>query len=127
MALDNDAQNNVHDRNAATQDDMIGHDDEDLAFLHAGPGDVVLNTPKPPQRLEQFSVICIICNRMIGKLFQTLEDSLKSSFCPIIMTHFLDLFFIVGSEVGGLDDSVCQRDCFIDFPTLNSTKADLKM
>lgn len=70
MVLDHDAQNDVRDQNGAIQDDMIGHDDEDLALLQAGSGDVVLYSPKPPQRLEQFSVICIICNRMIGTSFQ---------------------------------------------------------
>lgn len=78
MVLDDDAQNDVHQR------DIIGHDDEDLAFLQAGPGDVVLNTPKPPQRLEQFSVICIICNRMIGTSFKFLVDHSKLSSIGIL-------------------------------------------
>lgn len=49
-----------------TEENLIGHDPEDLAFLHHEPGDILLNNPKPPQRLEAFSVVCIICNRMIG-------------------------------------------------------------
>ena len=49
------------------KENFIGHDPEDLAFLHPEPGNILLNNPKPPQRLEVFSVVCIICNRMIGK------------------------------------------------------------
>lgn len=56
----------AHENDSDLQEDLIGHDPEDLAFLQPRPGDVVQNTPKPPQRLEAFSVICIICNRMIG-------------------------------------------------------------
>lgn len=66
MAGNDIIQVEVHDADGISQEDSIGHDPEDLEFLQARPGDVVLNTPKPDQRLEQFSVICIICNRMIG-------------------------------------------------------------
>lgn len=76
MVLNDDAHNDVHDQNAAIQDEIVGHDDEDLAFLR--PGDLVLNTPKPPQRREQFSVVSIICNRMIGTSFQNFGSSLKA-------------------------------------------------
>ena len=50
-----------------TKENLIGHDPEDLAFLQPQDGDIHLNNPKPPQRLEAFSVVCIICNRMIGR------------------------------------------------------------
>ncbi len=67
---DDDFSTNVHDQDLAVEEENpIGHDAEDLAFLQAQPGGLVLNTPKPAQRLEQFSVICLICNRMIGKCF----------------------------------------------------------
>lgn len=50
-----------------SEEGSIRHDEADLAFLDAQPGDIDLNNPKPDQRLQKFSVICIICNRMIGK------------------------------------------------------------
>ena len=54
---------------AQKSEDSIGHHEKDLAFLeaHAQPGDIDLNNPRPDQRLQKFSVICIIINRMIGK------------------------------------------------------------
>ncbi|MCJ1460573.1 hypothetical protein MMC28_010955 [Mycoblastus sanguinarius] len=66
MGPHEDIDANVHELDNGTQEDLIGHDPEDLAFLHPEPGNIVLNNPKPPQRLEWFSVVCIICNRMIG-------------------------------------------------------------
>lgn len=69
MVFGQDAPIELRDQDVPPEEDLIGHDAEDLAFLKSRPGDVVLNTPKPAQRLEQFSVICIICNRMIGKSF----------------------------------------------------------
>lgn len=56
------------------KEDLVGHDAEDLAFLQPEPGEIAVNNPKPLQRLGWFSVICIICNRMIGK------HSFRSSF-----------------------------------------------
>lgn len=79
MALDHGPQNEIRDQDVTLQEDLIGHDAEDLAFLQTRPGDVVLNTPKPAQRLEQFSVICIICNRMIGKFFKRMTESTERS------------------------------------------------
>ena len=67
MGPHEDIDANVHELDNGTQEDLIGHDPEDLAFLHPEPGNIVLNNPKPPQRLEWFSVVCIICNRMIGE------------------------------------------------------------
>lgn len=66
------------------KEDLTGHDPEDLAFLHSEAGNIVLNNPKPPQRLGWFSVVCIICNRMIGQSLHSLCVSLKSRrFAPI--------------------------------------------
>lgn len=48
--------------------DSIGHDPQDLDFLLSQPGGVVLSAPKPAQRLNRLDVICIICNRTIGRL-----------------------------------------------------------
>lgn len=64
-----DSQIELQAHKVPSEEDSIGHDEADLAFLnaHAQPGDIDLNNPKPDQRLRQFSVICIICNRMIGK------------------------------------------------------------
>lgn len=54
-----------------SEEDSIGHHEEDLAFLeaHAQPGDIDLKNPRRDQRLQKFSVICIIINRMIGKWY----------------------------------------------------------
>lgn len=57
----------VEESENGTKENLIGHAPEDLAFLQPQDGDIHLNNPKPPQRLEAFSVVCIICNRMIGK------------------------------------------------------------
>ena len=82
---------NVRELSDSGQEDLIGHDPQDLAFLHPEPGDIILNNPKPPTRLEGFSVICIICNRMIGELlshptflFCSLRSTvpLRQSRCP---------------------------------------------
>lgn len=67
MASAQDSQIELQAQRAPSEDDSIGHDEADLAFLDAQPGDIDLNNPKPDQRLRQFSVICIIYNRMIGK------------------------------------------------------------
>lgn len=64
MVQDNDAQADLHD----VDHDSIGHDPQDLDFLLSQPGGVVLNAPKPAQRLNRLDVICIICNRTIGRL-----------------------------------------------------------
>lgn len=52
-----------------SKEDSIGHHEDDLVFVeaHAQPGDIDLNNPRPDQRLQKFSVICIIINPMIGK------------------------------------------------------------
>lgn len=69
---ENDTRSDDHNfEDVITQNESIGHDPEDLEFLQPRPGDVVLSSPKPPQRLESFSVICIICNRMIGMLSES--------------------------------------------------------
>ena len=57
----------VEESENGTKENLIGHAPEDLAFLQPQDGDIHLNNPKPPQRLEAFSEVCIICNRMIGK------------------------------------------------------------
>ena len=62
---DPDAQN--YDPENGAKENSIGHDPEDIAFLHPEPGNIILNNPKPQQRLGWFSVICVICNRMIGR------------------------------------------------------------
>lgn len=67
MVLTQDSQIELQAHGVSSEEDSIGHDEADLAFLDAQPGDIDLNNPKPDQRLRQFSVICIICNRMIGK------------------------------------------------------------
>ena len=57
----------AQERDESSQEDLIGHDQEDLDLIRPENGDVVTTNPKLPQRLEAFSVICIICNRMIRK------------------------------------------------------------
>lgn len=57
----------VHEVEHVTQDDLLGHDAEDRTFLQINPGDIFLNNLKPPERLGSFTVVCIICNRVIGK------------------------------------------------------------
>lgn len=64
MSHESDIQSEPDD--FANEEGLIGHDPQDLEFLQRRPGDVALNSPKPQQRLEAFSVICIICNRIIG-------------------------------------------------------------
>ena len=64
MVQYNDPQAEVHDADR----DSIGNDPQDVDFLLAQPGGVVLNAPKPAQRLNRLDVICIIWNRTIGKL-----------------------------------------------------------
>ena len=64
-------------------DDAIGHDPEDITYL-SEPGHIVLKNPEPPFRLGRFSVICIICNRMIGKrsfLVMTQSSTVLSNVC----------------------------------------------
>ena len=69
MVTTQDSQIELQPQKDPSEEDSIGHHEEDLAFLeaHAQPGDIDLENPKPDQRLHQFSVICIIINRMIGK------------------------------------------------------------
>lgn len=69
MVLTQDSQIEQQAHRVPSAEDSIGHDEADLALLDADaqPGDIDLNNPKPDQRLRQFSVICIICNRMIGE------------------------------------------------------------
>lgn len=69
MVTTQDSQIELQAHKLPSEEGSIGHDEADLAFLdaHAQPGDVDLNNPQPDQRLRQFSVICIIFNRMIGK------------------------------------------------------------
>lgn len=64
MVHENDAHSEIQD----VDHESIGHDPQDLEFLQPQPGGVILNTPKPIQRLGRLDVICIICNRMIGML-----------------------------------------------------------
>lgn len=64
MVQENDAQADVHD----VDHESIGNDPQDLDFLLSQPEGVVLNAPKPAQRLNRLDVICIICNRTIGML-----------------------------------------------------------
>ena len=56
-----------HQLNGRSQEELIGDDLEELNLLRTEPGSVVLKNPKRPQRLRAFTVICIICNRMIGQ------------------------------------------------------------
>lgn len=69
MVTTQDSQIELQPQKVPSEEGSIGHDEADLAFLdaQAQPGDIDLNNPKPDQRLRQFSVVCIICNRMIGK------------------------------------------------------------
>lgn len=61
------AEANVRELNEASQEELIGNDLEELDLIRSAPGSVVLKNPKSPQRLKAFTVVCIICNRMIGK------------------------------------------------------------
>ena len=56
----------VREVDNSSEEDSIGHDPQDLAFLQPEPGDVNLNNPRQSQRLGWVSVILIIANRMIG-------------------------------------------------------------
>ena len=67
MTLPQDSQTELQAHRVPSKEESIGHDEADLAYLDAQPGDIDLNNPQPDQRLGKFSVICIICNRMIGK------------------------------------------------------------
>lgn len=76
MVQDNDPPADFHD----VDHDSIGHDPQDLDFLLSQPGGVVLNAPKPAQRLNRLDVICIICNRTIGRLRVSSGVNLESVF-----------------------------------------------
>lgn len=67
MTVPQDSQIELQAQRVPSTEESIGHDEADLAYLDARPGDIDLNNPQPDQRLGKFSVICIICNRMIGK------------------------------------------------------------
>lgn len=67
MVLQQDSQVEPQAHKVPSEAESIGHDEADRVFLDPQPGDIHLNNPRPDQRLRQFSVICIICNRMIGK------------------------------------------------------------
>ena len=62
-----------------------GLDERDLAILeHArrDPDRIVESTPKPPERLGYFSVVCLILNRSIGINSETLMNNfLLTLFC----------------------------------------------
>ena len=55
---------NVHEFESSSQEESIGHDPQDRAFLS---GDVDLDHPTKERRLGWISVVLIIANRMIGK------------------------------------------------------------
>ncbi|KAG8528529.1 uncharacterized protein KY384_007447 [Bacidia gigantensis] len=58
----------IRELDGPSQEALVGHDQEELDLIHPEKGSVLLTNPKLPQRLEAFSVICIICNRMIGNV-----------------------------------------------------------
>ena len=57
---------NVQELKEYSQEDLIGHDQEDLDLILPEAGAVINKNPKRPQRLKAFTVVCTICNRMIG-------------------------------------------------------------
>ena len=57
---------NIREVDNSSEEESIGHDPQDLAFLQPEPGDVNLNNPQKTQRLGWITVILIISNRMIG-------------------------------------------------------------
>lgn len=82
------AEANVRELNEASQEELIGNDLEELDLIRSAPGSVVLQNPKRPQRLKAFTVVCIICNRMIGKYGRFISSSY---FEPVLYFFTIDL------------------------------------